>query len=120
MPTFEQILHVHLGSLKEAVSDWGETHNKLVKLQEKAENGLRTKADKADWSGENACITRPFVKKTAKEFGDAAKVADSIRNILKDALAEFKSAKDSLEKLVEEMVAGQGNANRFQSELLAI
>ncbi len=102
MPTFEQILHVHLGSLKEAVSDWGETHNKLVKLQEKAENGLRTKADKADWSGENAGITRPFVKKTAKEFGDAAKVADSIRNILKDALAEFKSAKDSLEKLVED------------------
>ncbi|WP_406731864.1 DUF6571 family protein [Streptomyces sp. NBC_01794] len=102
MPKFDQVLHVRLGSLKEAVTDWGQTYDKLVKLQEKAENGLQVKADKADWEGENAGVTRPFVKKTAKEFGDAAKVADSIRNILRDALAEFKSAKESLEKLIEE------------------
>lgn len=102
MPKFDQVLHVRLGSLKEAVTDWGQTYDKLVKLQEKAENGLQVKADKADWEGENAGVTRPFVKKTAKEFGDAVKVADSIRNILRDALAEFKSAKESLEKLIEE------------------
>lgn len=102
MPKFDQVLNVRLGSLKEAVTDWGETYDQLVKLQEKAENGLRAKADKADWEGENAGVTRPFVKKTAKEFGDAAKVADSIRNILRDAHAEFKAAKESLEKLMEE------------------
>ncbi|MFG3494425.1 hypothetical protein [Streptomyces sp. NPDC047928] len=102
MPTFDQVLHVRLGSLREAVTDWGQTYDKLAKLQEKAENGLRHKADKANWAGENAGVTRPFVKKTAKEFGDAAKVADSIRNILRDALAEFQAAKDALEKLVEQ------------------
>ncbi|WP_406000549.1 hypothetical protein [Streptomyces sp. NBC_00829] len=105
MPTFDQVLHVRLGSLNEAVSDWGSTYDKLTTLQEKAENGLQAKADKADWQGENAGVTRPFVKKTAKEFSDAAKVADSIRNILKDAMAEFKAAKESLEKLVQEAPA---------------
>lgn len=102
MLTFDQVLHVRLGSLKQAATEWGEAYDKLVKLEEKADNGLRAKADKADWAGENAGVTRLFVKKTAKEFGDAAKVADSMRNILRDALAEFKSAKESLEKLVEE------------------
>ncbi|MCP3822477.1 hypothetical protein NLX86_31645 [Streptomyces sp. A3M-1-3] len=102
MLTFDQVLHVRLGSLKEAVTDWGETYDRLAKLEEKAENGLRAKADKADWQGENAGVTRPFVKKTAKEFGDAAKVADSIQKVLRDALSEFKSAKESLEVLVQE------------------
>jgi hypothetical protein len=101
MLTFDQVLHVRLGSLKQAVTDWGDTYDKLTKLEEKADNGLRAKADKADWAGENAGVTRPFVKKTAKEFTDAAKVADSLRNILRDALAEFKAAKESLEGLVE-------------------
>ncbi|QIP86262.1 hypothetical protein GLX30_22020 [Streptomyces sp. Tu 2975] len=101
MPTFSQVLQVRLSSLNEAVTDWGETFDKLKKLEEKADNGLRAKADKADWHGENAGVTRPFVTKTAKEFADAAKVADSIRNVLRDAHTEFKAAKEALEKLVE-------------------
>ncbi|MDH2393042.1 hypothetical protein QCN29_30560 [Streptomyces sp. HNM0663] len=105
MLKFDQVLHARLGGLEKAATDWGQTYDKLAKLEEKAENGLRRKADKADWAGQNAGVTRPFVKKTAKEFADASTVADSIRNILKDALSEFKAAKKALEKLVDEAPA---------------
>ncbi len=102
MLTFAQVLHARLGSLEEAVTDWGQTHDKLKALGEQADSGMRAKADKARWEGANAGVTRPFVKKTAKEFADAAAVAGSITFILRDALAEFKAAKRALEKIVDE------------------
>ncbi|MFF7263204.1 hypothetical protein ACFZCL_23400 [Streptomyces sp. NPDC008159] len=101
MLTFDEVLHVGLTGLESAVTDWSATLNKLKELEETAENGLRSKADKADWAGENAGITKSFVKKTAKEFSDAAKVAESIRNVLRDALSEFKSAQRSLEDVIK-------------------
>ncbi|MGW6567478.1 DUF6571 family protein [Streptomyces sp. NPDC054975] len=102
MLKFDQILHARLGSLKEAVTDWSETVTKLEKTKEKAENGLRRKAEKANWAGENAGVTQTFVKKTAKEFGDALTSATSLRNILRDAHTEFQAAKSELERLVEQ------------------
>jgi hypothetical protein len=101
MLTFDEVLHVGLTGLDSAVTDWSATINKLKELEEVAENGLRSKADKADWAGENAGITKSFVKKTTKEFSDAAKVAESIRNVLRDALSEFKSAQKSLEDVIQ-------------------
>ncbi|GAA2893777.1 DUF6571 family protein [Streptomyces mexicanus] len=105
MVSFDQLLNARLGSLKNAVDDWSETVKKLKSLQEKAENGMQRKAEKADWKGENAGVTKPFVKKTAKEFGDAAKEAESIHNILRDALAEFKAAKKQLKDVVDDAPA---------------
>ncbi|MFD7136028.1 hypothetical protein [Streptomyces sp. NPDC059894] len=102
MVTFDHLLHAHLSGLKDAVDDWTETVKKLETLEESANKGMLKKAEKADWAGENAVITLPFVKKTAKEFGDAAKEATSIRNILRDALSEFKTAKADLARVVEE------------------
>lgn len=102
MLKFDQVLHARLGSLKEAVTGWSEAVSKLEKSKEKAETGLKGKADKADWKGENAGITQEFVRKTAKEFGDALIGATSIRNILRDAESEFQAAKSELEKLVAE------------------
>ncbi|MFI0928293.1 hypothetical protein ACH4TP_30885 [Streptomyces sp. NPDC021012] len=102
MLKFDQVLHARLGSLKEAVTVWSETVSKLEKSKEKAETGLQGKADKADWKGENAGVTQAFVRKTAKEFGDALTEASSIRNILRDAESEFQAAKSELEKLVAE------------------
>ncbi|MGV9322573.1 hypothetical protein [Streptomyces sp. NPDC003660] len=101
MVAFDDLLHARLGSLQESVNDWTETVKKLQKLQEKADTGMQRKADKADWKGQNAGVTRPFIKKTAKEFGDAAKEAESIRNILRDALADFKESKKRLGEIVD-------------------
>lgn len=102
MLKFDQVLHAHLGSLKEAITGWSETVTKLEKAKEKAETGLQGKAEKADWKGENAGVTQAFVRKTAKEFGDALTEASSIRNILRDAETEFQAAKTELERLVAE------------------
>jgi len=102
VPEFSDLLNARLGSLKDAVDDWTETLRKLEKLEEQASKGLLKKAEKADWKGENAGVTLPFVKKTAKEFEDAAKEAQSIRNILRDAHSEFKAAKAQLVKAVED------------------
>lgn len=102
MLKFDQVLHARLGGLDQAVTGWSEAVTKLTKTKEKAENGLRPKADKANWKGQNAGVTQEFVRKTAKEFGDALTEATSIRNILRDARSEFKAAKSALEKLVEE------------------
>ncbi|MFE6067609.1 hypothetical protein [Streptomyces sp. NPDC056525] len=102
MLKFEQVLHARLGSLQEASSVWSEAVSKLEKSKDKAETGLKGKAEKADWKGENAGVTQAFVKKTAKEFGDALIGATSIRNILRDAHTEFQAAKSELEKLVAE------------------
>ncbi|MGW0992900.1 DUF6571 family protein [Streptomyces sp. NPDC002520] len=102
MVTFDHLIHARFKGLQDAVDDWSETVKKLSSLQEKAENGMQRKAEKADWKGENAGITLPFVKKTAKEFGDATKEAESIRNILRDALAEFKAAKKQLKDVIND------------------
>ncbi|WP_329279267.1 DUF6571 family protein [Streptomyces sp. NBC_00691] len=102
MLKFDQVLHARLGSLQEASSVWSEAVSKLEKSKDKAETGLKGKAEKADWKGENAGVTQAFVRKTAKEFGDALVGATSIRNILRDAHTEFQAAKSELEKLVEQ------------------
>lgn len=100
MVTFNELLNARLGSLNDAVGDWTHTVDRLKKLEHQAASGLVKKAEKADWAGENAGITLPFVRKTAKEFQDALKEARSIRNILRDAHSEFKTAKEKLTEIV--------------------
>ncbi|MEV6396450.1 DUF6571 family protein [Streptomyces sp. NPDC051907] len=102
MPTFDQVLNVNLGGLKEAVADWTDVIAKLQKLEKSAIEGLRAKAEEADWRGENAGVTLPFVRKTAKEFGDALAEATGFRNILRDAHSIFSAAKKELEAVIEE------------------
>ncbi|KIF69666.1 hypothetical protein HY68_15490 [Streptomyces sp. AcH 505] len=104
MLKFEQVLHANLSGLDGAVKDWDATITKLATIEESA-GDMKAKADKADWAGENAGVTRDFVRKTAKEFGDAKTEASSIRNILRDAHTEFAEAKKSLGTVVDEAPA---------------
>lgn len=104
MLKFEQVLHANLSGLDGAVKDWDATITKLATIEESA-GDMKAKADKADWAGENAGVTRDFVRKTAKEFGDAKTEASSIRNILRDAHTEFAEAKKSLSTVVDEAPA---------------
>ncbi|GAA3759962.1 hypothetical protein [Streptomyces tremellae] len=104
MLTFEQVLHANLSGLDDAVKDWGATVTKLEALERSAD-AMKAKAEKADWAGENAGVTREFVRKTAKEFGDAKTEASSIRNILRDAHTEFAAARKALNTVVDEAPA---------------
>ncbi|MET9884814.1 hypothetical protein ABZZ20_17105 [Streptomyces sp. NPDC006430] len=98
-------MNAPLDKLQTAIRDWGVMVKKLEELAEVARNGMKAKADKAEWSGVTAGVARPFVDKTAKEFEDAAKEAKGIHLVLTDGHATFKAAQDQIKKLVEEAPA---------------
>ncbi|MEU1041852.1 DUF6571 family protein [Streptomyces sp. NPDC005907] len=86
--------------LEEAVTDWTTMIGDLDELKESADKGLRGAANKADWTGENATVSKEFVARTAGEFKDAHTQATSIRNILRDTLGELKNHKGKLEDAI--------------------
>ncbi|MFP8944673.1 hypothetical protein ACLIYM_25015 [Streptomyces fenghuangensis] len=99
--TFTDLYGFSFSGLSDAVSDWESVVTELGELADEARTGMAAKAEKADWKGENATVTKPFVRKTAKEFDDAAAQARSIRNILRDAHTDLKSVQADLKKAVE-------------------
>ncbi|MFI5771723.1 hypothetical protein ACIA74_24920 [Streptomyces sp. NPDC051658] len=96
MLKFEDIVDAPVVKLKAAADDWSEMAAKLDRLAEDARDGMKAKADKAEWEGANAGVTRGFIGKTAKEFKDAAAEAKGVKQILEDACAAIKKAKDEL------------------------
>ncbi|MGY3682441.1 hypothetical protein [Streptomyces sp. TE33382] len=96
MLKYEDIVDAPVVKLQTAVTDWAEMVTKLDKLATDANDGMKTKADKAEWEGENAGITKAFIAKTAKEFKDAAAEAKGVKQILEDAHTAIKKAKDDL------------------------
>ena len=101
MPTFEQLLNVRLGPLDTAVTQWTEMIGKLTNPLETDASAMKAKADKSAWKGENASVTKEFVTKTAKEFGDAVIEAESVRDLLQDAYTLIKSAQADLKDAFE-------------------
>ncbi|WP_251049995.1 hypothetical protein [Streptomyces sp. ISL-86] len=98
-------MNAPLDKLQTAIRDWGAMVAKLDELAEAARNGMKAKADKAEWSGVTAGVGRAFIDKTAKEFEDAAKEAKGIHLVLTDGHATFKAAQDQIKKLVAEAPA---------------
>ncbi|MCI0385055.1 hypothetical protein [Streptomyces sp. CNQ085] len=99
--TFTDLYGVSFSGLSGAVSDRESVVTGLDELADDARTGMASKAEKADWKGENASVTKPFVRRTAREFGDAAAQAKSIRNVLRDAHADLRSVQADLIKEVE-------------------
>ncbi|MEU3602495.1 hypothetical protein ABZ714_27850 [Streptomyces sp. NPDC006798] len=89
------------GPLDHAVSDWDQVVRNLEKLERDADTGLRGQANKANWAGLNATVSRQFIGKTAGEFADARTQATSIRNILSDTRTELKTCQSKLKEVVE-------------------
>ncbi|MDA5285043.1 DUF6571 family protein [Streptomyces sp. Isolate_45] len=105
MLTYENVLNAPLDKLLTAAGDWRAMAGKLDELAESARNGMKAKADKAEWSGVTAGVARPFVTKTAKEFEDAAKEAKGIHLVLTDAHTTFKVAREQLKKIAQDAPA---------------
>ncbi|MFD4785911.1 hypothetical protein ACFWN1_02270 [Streptomyces sp. NPDC058459] len=96
MLKYEDIIHAPVGKLKAAADDWSEMAGKLHKLAADAADGMKAKADKADWEGVNAGVTKAFIGKTVKKFEDAAAEARGVKLILEDGHAAIKMAQDEL------------------------
>ncbi|MBT2542506.1 hypothetical protein J7E99_17725 [Streptomyces sp. ISL-44] len=105
MLTYENVMHAPLDKLQTAVTDWKAMVDKLDELAEVARNGMKTKADKAEWNGVTASVGREFVAKTAKEFEDAAKEAKGVHLVLADAHATITAVQAEIKKLAEEAPA---------------
>ncbi|MEW2316242.1 hypothetical protein [Streptomyces bauhiniae] len=96
MLKYEDIIDAPVAKLKAAADDWSEMAGKLDKLATDAADGMKAKADKADWEGVNAGVTKAFIGKTVKEFADAAAEAKGVKLILEEGHAAIKKAKDDL------------------------
>ncbi|GAA2982211.1 hypothetical protein [Streptomyces fulvorobeus] len=96
MLKYEDIVDAPVAKLKTAADDWAEMVTKLDRLAQDAANGMKAKADKAEWEGANAGVTREFIRKTAAEFKDAAAEAKGVGLVMADAHTAIKKAKDDL------------------------
>lgn len=103
---FEALHSASFTSLDTTVSDWTKMLTKLTDLKSDAKDGLRGKANKANWAGYNATVSREFIGKTAEEFNDAYTQAESIRNIMRDTQGELKTQQRLLNEAIER---GRGN-----------
>lgn len=102
MLTFEDVVNAPVAKLKQAADDWSEMTTRLKTLATDAREGMKAKTDKAQWQGVNSDVTRPFIDKTAKEFGDAEAQAKGIQMLLADAHASFLMARDALVRIRDE------------------
>ncbi|MEU0216073.1 hypothetical protein ABZ281_13510 [Streptomyces sp. NPDC006265] len=87
--------------LDDAVDDWSTMVKDLETLKEEAEKGLRGTANKAEWAGYNADVSKEFIGKTTEEFKDAHGQADSIYKILRDTRNELKDYRGQLLDAIE-------------------
>ncbi|MGE7386639.1 hypothetical protein ACQKM2_14290 [Streptomyces sp. NPDC004126] len=102
---YDQLMQVDLAKLEAAVTDWKRVAGDVERLGGEARGGLKAKADGARWEGVNAGVTRGFVDKTVKEFGDLHTEAQSVSGVLDDACAELKGLQQQAKSLTEDAQA---------------
>jgi hypothetical protein len=96
----DALRHGNFSKLGEAITDWEQMTKKLSDLQKDAEGNLKSKADKANWVGVNASVSREFITKTAAEFADAHTQANSITKILSDTRGELIGYRTQLNEAI--------------------
>ncbi|MEU5612562.1 hypothetical protein AB0H03_28195 [Streptomyces sparsogenes] len=99
--TFDDLYHISLTSLGSAADDWKEMVGQLETLATDAADGMVKKSEAARWAGVNADVTRPFVRKTGKEFHDAHTEAKAIWAIIRDAHEELAALQSALKEAVD-------------------
>ncbi|MEV8102376.1 hypothetical protein [Streptomyces sp. NPDC088135] len=98
----EALRHANFSALNSAISDWGTVVKSLTRLEKQSRDDMKAKADKADWAGVNATVSREFISRTAGEFSDALTQATSIHNILKDTYDELVGYRDQLKLALDD------------------
>ncbi|QKV92564.1 hypothetical protein HUT19_13070 [Streptomyces sp. NA02950] len=99
--TFDDLYHVSFKSLGAAADDWKEMVDQLDTLATDAKDGMVKQSDAARWSGVTADVTRPFVRKTGKEFRDAHTEAKAICSMLRDAHTDLTEIQSDLRTAVD-------------------
>ncbi|MFE6148045.1 hypothetical protein [Streptomyces sp. NPDC057889] len=97
----DALRHLNFSQLDDAIDDWDQMTRGLKTVADNAEKNLKGKADRANWTGYNAAVTREFVDKTSGEFSDAHTQADTVTKILKDTRGELGTYKTQLNTLID-------------------
>jgi hypothetical protein len=87
--------------LDTAVTKWDEMVPKLRTLSSDFDGDVKGKADKADWKGVNAEVSREFIRKAATELDEMHQQAESIRNILRDTAGELRGYQKDINDRIE-------------------
>ncbi|WP_052411511.1 DUF6571 family protein, partial [Streptomyces sp. NRRL S-118] len=98
----EALRNANFASLSTAIGDWSKVVANLTTMEKRARDDMKAKADRADWAGVNATVSRSFISKTTGEFSDALTQATSIRDILKDTHDELVRFRDELKKAIDD------------------
>ncbi|MFE9119810.1 hypothetical protein [Streptomyces sp. NPDC007172] len=91
----------NFAQLDAAITDWEQMAGQLARLHDTAHQDLKAKADRANWAGANATVSREFIDKTAGEFDDAHTEAKTISRILSDTRGELKEYQHQLLEAIE-------------------
>ncbi|MET9825535.1 hypothetical protein ABZ038_28685 [Streptomyces sp. NPDC006349] len=86
----------------DAVTDWSTLVGSLAEMKKDAEDNLHQGANKAEWAGVNAQVSKEFIGKTAGEFADAHTQARTIYKILNDTVGELKGYHQQLLDALED------------------
>ncbi|MGW0908223.1 hypothetical protein [Streptomyces sp. NPDC002853] len=97
----EELRQANFSALGEAITDWSSTIRNLTEMEKVARVGLKQGANRANWAGVNATVSREFISKTAGEFSDAVTQATTIHNILRDTRGELIKCRDELNRAIE-------------------
>jgi hypothetical protein len=97
----DTLRYANFFALGEAITDWEVMVRNLQELKDRAEKDLKVKADKANWAGVNATVSREFIDKTSGEFGDAHTQADTIAKVLADTKGELEDCHRQLTTAIE-------------------
>ncbi|WP_328836754.1 hypothetical protein [Streptomyces europaeiscabiei] len=97
----DTLLHASFTLLDDAVTDWSTLVDRLEELKKDAEDGLHQAANKANWAGMNAQVSKEFIGKTAGEFADAHTQAKTIHSILSDTRGELKGYHRQLTEAID-------------------
>ncbi|WPW29179.1 hypothetical protein P6B95_18525 [Streptomyces atratus] len=103
MLTYENLLHVDLAPLSEAVVKWRNLPSQFKTIARKYESTVEKGLWDYDWEGEAANAARTKLGKVKRQIDSAAEEATDIHLLLGDALHVFKSSQQKLKRLREQI-----------------
>jgi hypothetical protein len=97
--TFEGFRNVRLEQFGEAAEEWRTQVRRLEDMRD-PKNEMISGARQADWEGENAQVTRPFVEEQGEQFSAALNQARSLAAVCEDGYQRLRGYKTDLETTV--------------------
>ncbi|MEU8834624.1 hypothetical protein SAMN02745898_10874 [Streptomyces sp. 136MFCol5.1] len=103
MLTYENLLHVDLAQLSEAVAKWRNLPGQFKTIARKYENTVEKGLWDYDWEGEAANAARTKLGKVKRQIDAASEEATDIHLLFDDALHVFKSSQKKLKGLRDQI-----------------